>query len=460
MMNLPPKVKPGQPVRASHHNQILDALGRLDTVRNKYGPFQRSRGVSESSHPFRISLSGGSEGARKVSIKGGIWLGDGASARGVLGIPKSEPLSIPFQPGQDAWKIDDTEFDLTGSGTRHFFIKNKMKNGRILGEWMQVPVTDGSEGSTEMMWLNTMSLDVSGSNGTELEELTKGKNPSQFIIGSVDLTTGEITQIRRDNIYYAPDPHVAAPLVFHPVQDAVDKFECLGGLLRVLPNTVKGGKRAVGHLYDQDNTSISGDFDAEGCVPRRETLQAYTTAIPPHTLKIDRSNSTANGWLVFLRVRMAYRELYPYDTECIVPVPEIEWDCVPIPDGGSTTSDPWDFANTELEGFSAASSEGSHRTFSHIKNGERMPIPNTFVGTWTSSIYDWSFAYTFAVNTEAFESIIPIGIFHCPFVSEGSWSEPTPPIERIIYCPLKTGIIDWTPPAEFDFNGTTFIWND
>lgn len=471
MLNLPPTVKPGQPVRASHHNLIIKSLEQLGTIHGKTRPFQRSRAIPDTSHPFKITLGEDSNGAKIVRVAAGYWIGDGVTAYGWTGDTELPGINTEMPPNmQDTFRVSAYEHKFSKSETRKiwFCVSPSAKVGRVYGTWESESIDPTNPSETEMFMVNRMHVSyVPGDNF--VSEILKTR-PYCVLLGYVDFKTGEIVQLVRDNINYAPKPGVATPLVFHPVQNAENTFECLGGLLRVLPNTVKGGKRAVGHLYDlEGGGSLSGNFDATGCVPMSETLQAYTTAIPPWRFKIDKlieaesenGGAPVNGWLVFLRVRMAYKNCYPMDTECVVPVPVIEWDYAPIPNGGAKVGSPWEFTNTEVQGFSSTELEGAHRTFTHVKNGERMPIPNTFIGTWTSSIYDWSFDYTFAVNTEAFESIIPIGIFHCPFVPASNWSSSSfRTQERIVYCPLKTGIIDWTPPAEFDFKKTNFLWND
>ena len=459
MSKIPPHVKSGAPVRASHHNQIVDALRKLNTLHAKVGPFQRSRVAAEDSHPFKISV-GEKDGAKIVSVKGGIWLGDGVSARGILGVSagtgsEDEIKRIPYQPGQDAWKIDDTEFPFSFSGNRHFFIKNKMKNGRVFGEWKQVAVEVGTEGAseTEMQWFNVMEIDHCG-DGSEYDRMREGKNPAQFLIGSVDLEAGEIVQIRRDNIYYAPNPDVAAPLVFFPTQDGENEFECLGGLLRVNPNRIDGGGEFASVL-NPEGSETSETATIGTLIPRATKLRPFITAIPPHTFTIPESGAgteavRVNGWLVVLRVSMDY--IFTIGDSELYPNPSIAWDVLPIPNGGATACTPWDCKASEIAEADAPSASENVRAF--LSAGEDgMPFVAKFSPEYASENgVSWRFNFALGIEQSPFESIIPVGVLHRPFVSNNSEFSPASEIkERFVYVPIQKGIIDWTPPLHGRF---------
>lgn len=409
-------------------------------------------GGSGDSHPFKITYD---RLANRVSITGGYWIGDGVSAKGMLDAQfiNSENAQGSLQGGY-AWRdmfrvpaIVDMSLGEFSSETVYFYVGGKEKYGRIYG------VGDDKD----YLMINAVG---SRTHESEFEAIRRGMNPSVRFIGSVDLLNDSVHQYRRDNIVYEPQNQAGIPLFFYPKEDALDTFECLGGLLRINLNRVENG--AVWEIGESGgNTVAKISNPADGHAPKK--LQRCFAVIPPHEITLSPGSETErenygnpiNGYVVFLRVGMRYHAP-DGQTENVYPAPSISWDFKAIPNGFSTVHDPWNFGQSELVDF--ADSERvpfCPQTFLGMLEG--MPIVSVH-GADTTENAVLRIDGGLYVQTEQFEAIIPVGVFYRPYLP-ASVAVDNPDMElaeRYLYAPVHSGgIIDWTPPIDFKIKFTT-----
>lgn len=458
-------IKPFYPgarsISAGHLNQLVDGVNELSKARQSPDLWEPDFSGDEAAatHPFKMSYN---SATKTLSISAGMWIGDGISARGCTVGTNFNPTEsgttekLPFFAFRDTFFFDVQEVDLSAyGGTVYIFVDAYSQNGRVIGS---------TEDATETKAKVVVAVAQSGS--TDFEKWQKGAWASRVCLGWVDVSAGTVTQIIKDNILYPPVPGACAPLVFHPVHGEINQFSCKGGLLKINLHTVDGYERN----YSANNPINSeGTRWTETLIPEKgRRFYSYFAPIPAHLLSIgdpiqyapntDNGGYPVHGYLVYLRVTAAYSNPDIYtsseDSGIEIPTPTIAWASVAIPNDGASISETWSFpSERQLTSPDYTTKSLYVHSFLAEKAENGQPILSKLDLDFTEN-FDAGVGNLVAVmqkleaETDAFTTIIPVGILYPPFPTNQNLSNPSgnPWEERFVYLPIEQGVINWTPP--------------
>lgn len=430
------------------------------------GDFFYGGGIGERSHPFKITYDASENVAR---IEGGLWIGDGVSARGAdIG---TEYSALGDIRGQDTFTVDPTEVSLSvfnlSSEAVYFAVCANTKYGRIC------PTSLLGESETHQHRLGIETLGTA-TDKERIENLIFGMTPEVRFLGKI--SEGEVVQIVRDNIHYSPSVPAGMPLHFYPRDEAPNTFECIGGLLMCnIPRTLNRDRMiSAPEKVDTEelaSQSVGGfrpaadPFGSAAEPIKTFTLQRRLVPIPRYAAILDGESGTeadasrTNGYLVALRVRMRYdlaadHDFYNGDNSPAFPRPEITWELIQVPKSNSTPQNMWEFG-TELIPAGTEGSASCPSTFLGEMPGAPVELGIQGFGP-VSEVDGWEYMQALAllhlVPAEEYESLIPIGMFYKP-VRQDISATPSEDVSerrgRWLYMPLKRGIVEWTPPIDF-----------
>ena len=235
-MNLPPKVSPGQPIKAAYHNQFVDALRQLGGISlTKNGGFQRSRAISRAETPFEITLTQ-KDGDWCALSTAGKWYGRG-NGEAVRGLSPEYPrdsdgnLTDPFPEISDGlydtfeicaciWRIGPS----IANKRLTFFLRSE---GVVGGGFLQ---------EHPRIWMIEESAAVDSS--FKIEAYTAATLVA--VVEVDDKSVPSYRQIIKSDFRYIAAANATSAFTFHRIDGTTNGFCCFGGLLRVLPVRWRG----------------------------------------------------------------------------------------------------------------------------------------------------------------------------------------------------------------------------
>lgn len=466
---------------AKHLNAIVDCVNELSRPNPAIPQWEPTyEQETGNTHPFKISLSIGDD-AVKVSVASGLWIGDGISARGCAfgyhpNNPEANTISNPLYGYRDTFFFEAQTISLRYGKTEekniYIFVEAPTYYGRVMGYCSPGFETETEEGEDPPpVSKGYVHAEVHKEDDPEYIDWQAGAFPARICIGWVNLKKGETVQLIKDNILFPVVPGACSPLVFHQVDGRKNSFRCKGGLLKMNLHTVDGFER----LYPGGElTFVNGTLSrwTETSIPAEpkegRRFYSYITPIPPYELTVGdnpiasedsgiNAGYTAQGYLVYIKVNMAYKKpdfAESEDGKLDFAAPEITWHSIAIPNETSKLESTWEFKDPKIAAPGEANKHLLVTSFLADSNENGQPIESRYDVKFTENMDTIDFPgltsiiYKLEASCDAFESIIPVGIFCLPFPSDSVIDKPSdnPWKERYVYLPLEQGVINWTPP--------------
>ena len=296
-MILPPRVTPGQPIRAAHQNLLIDAVRKLSGVRlQRIGVPQRSRATGTVSVPFEVSVVKRDD-TYYIQNAPGYWTGRGTGdvSRGVLPDYDFDDEGNPQNPwpeianeGFDMFRIHACEWNLGSgliAGKRYLvFLRADVLGGGVLEKHPKIYLVEEDETLPD-----SDRFHIEAYTAATLVAVVKTQIKNNSVAYSVD-------QVLASGFSYSIPPNATAPFRWWRKDGTLNTFGCFGGLVRCQSVRFRGPDVRSHPDWPYDGGEILCPSDAE-----LEQFKELTVVVPGEEFAFTEAEIDA-GVVIFLQV--------------------------------------------------------------------------------------------------------------------------------------------------------------
>lgn len=296
-MILPPRVKAGQPIRASHQNLLVDSVRKLCGTRlQRIGAPQRSRAAG-TPIPFEVSVTQ-RDGIYYIQNAPGYWNGRGTGfvSCGIMpnydfdddGNPK-DPWPNIANERFDVFRIHACEWELgyaLTAGKRYLvFLRAEVLGGGVLEKHPKIYLVEEDETLPD-----SERFRIDAYTAATLVAVVKTQSKDNSVVYSVD-------QVLASGFSYSIPPNATAPFRWWRKDGTLNTFGCFGGIVRCLPVLFRG-------------PDISSSEDVGGIVTvyppddEFELFKGFTSVVPGEEFSFT-DEEIDSGVAIYLQVDVA-----------------------------------------------------------------------------------------------------------------------------------------------------------